>query len=238
VTTHSLGEMMIRGVATLIGAKLTAADSPAHAHVAQVAREHAEAVAKKRGGVITKRFVDGIEGAPEERVRFNGGSIVYEFTRQSGIARFMLARAIELSPVRTGAFAAAWFIVVNGAPWTRNLDDIPSGSTIMLTNYAPYARRLEMGHEVHLVAKNSRAGRKVRTSGKGFIKAHAQYLVAERVRQATLRQFPGLDVERAFVSIPGAGTGSASGWPVPWVIQRGRDAGQSVLYPAVIVSGA
>lgn len=206
-----------------------------------------EAVARKRIGVFARarvqeliasgevsdsytRTVDGVPGALEETVKLDGGRIEYAFARgRSGealrsAARFMLQYAQSHSPNSGGPYSQSWFLSVNGLPWTRPIDDIPDGAKVMLTNFAPFSRRLE---------------EQGRVLGRGRRAAHAnpERMVTERTRQAVLQKFPTLVVQRTYVAIPGAPGGSAGGWEVPYHLRTGPGRGSEILYPTVVIAG-
>jgi hypothetical protein len=193
----------------------------AHARVARKARARVADVAAAKGTKVWTTIVDGTTNSKEELAKLNGGKIVYAFPTRAAAIRFMLAYAKEHSPDPGGAFSEAWFIAVDGRPWTGSIDDIPTRSTVMLINFAPYARRLEEG-------RSSRArARRVRGT------LRQAYLVAERTRQATAAAFKDLSVSKQYVSIPGGPGASVRGWPVPYITQSG----ERVLYPAVVIAG-
>jgi hypothetical protein len=193
----------------------------AHARVAGKARARVAVVAAAKGVKVWTTIVDGTSNSKEELAKLKGGKIVYAFPTRAAAIRFMLAYAKEHSPDPGGPFSEAWFIAVDGQPWTGSIDDIPTRSTVMLINFAPYARRLEEGRSARARA------RKVRGT------LRQAYLVAERTRQATATAFKDLSVSKQYVSIPGGPGASARGWPVPYV----TTSGQRVLYPAVVIAG-
>jgi hypothetical protein len=90
-----------------------------------------------------------------------------------------------------------------------------------MTNFAPYARRLE---ELGRYGKSGRLSSYPRP----------EYVVTERVRQWAQKQFPGALIERIFVVIPGGGT--ARGWQVPYVLKRGMHKGETITYPALRIT--
>jgi uncharacterized protein YdbL (DUF1318 family) len=193
----------------------------AHARFARKARARVADVAAAKGEKVWTTIVDGTVNSKEELAKLAGGKVVYAFPTRAAAIRFMLAYAKEHSPDPGCAINEAWFIAVDGRPWTDSIDDIPTRATIMLINFAPYARRLEEG-------RSSRArARKVRGT------VRQAYLVAERTRQATAAAFKDLSVSKQYVSIPGGPGASLRGWPVPYITQSG----ERVLYPAVVIAG-
>ncbi len=91
-----------------------------------------------------KMFVDGIEGASEERVRPDG-VIVYAFDLAVDLFKF-IADQLELhAPKLTGRFARSFTFYADG----REIDvgaEIPQGaSEYVFINAQPYARKIERG---------------------------------------------------------------------------------------------
>jgi hypothetical protein len=197
-------------------------DSPAaHARFAIKARARAGEVAAKKGAKVWTTIVDGTTNSKEELAKLAGGKVVYAFPTRAAAIRFMLAYAKEHSPDPGGPFSEAWFLAVDGRPWTESIDTIPTRATVMLINFAPYARRLEEG-------RSSRArARRVRGT------LRQAYLIAERTRQATMQAFKDISVSKQYVSIPGGPGASVRGWPVPYTTKSG----ERVLYPAVVIAG-
>jgi hypothetical protein len=95
-----------------------------------------------------RRFVNGREGVPEEAVQ-PPGPIVYEFDYQAEIADYALNWARAASPVQSGRFRDAWFVMVEGAQ--VDPDEVPTGAEITITNDRPYARKIEIGHQTFSV---------------------------------------------------------------------------------------
>lgn len=111
-----------------------------HAKVAK--RELARYLAEAGDKPEIIRYVDGREGAAEESVRF-GGVIRYEFVRLARIARDALELARDLSPVRSGRYREAWFLMLDGQEVDANAVRADARE-ITLTNDQPYHRKLEM----------------------------------------------------------------------------------------------
>jgi hypothetical protein len=123
------------------------------------------------------RYVDDIEGAPEEAVKLNHGKIVYEGTSILEAVAFalgFLAANTPIGPVQGGHLKEDWFVSVDGRPWTADLSTIPDGANIMITNFRAYARKVDIRDKM-----------------------------TESARQATQRRFPTVYVGRTFVAIPG-----------------------------------
>ncbi len=225
----ALGALFRRRVSQLVRGH---ADSPAtRARVAAYARESlAELVAAGRASPVSTVFVDGRAGAAEETVKLNGGSIIYLFSQIAQAAAFALTEATNRSPVKSGAYRDGWFVAVGGQPWTAPFAEIPPGSVVTLTNAQPYHRKIDTGGMITSVPPG----------------------IVEATRQAVQRQFRGLTVEVAFVTLPNSyvlkGRGRESGltfsakqgWgrkhkPRP-ARAKDRQVGQVLTYPAVVIS--
>jgi hypothetical protein len=173
------------------------------ARVGERARERVgELIRAGVGSPAYTLFVDHRAGGPEETVKLDRGNITYLFARLSEAVSFALADARRRSPVESGRYRDSWFIVVNGQPWTAGIKDIPFGSQVMITNAEPYHRKIDTG------------GMRMRVPPG----------IVEAVRQDVQKQFPGLEANRTFISIP-SGTDSR-GDPVPYVLKtHGRESG-------------
>jgi hypothetical protein len=158
-------------------------------------------------------FVDGTEGKPVSQVALNGGTVLYLFSRLTDAVVAALAYARSISPVgETGNYRDSWVVIVNGNIWTGQLTDIPQGSEVTLTNFAPYARKIE---------EKGRFGRG------GRLKSYPvpARVISEQTRRYVARLYPYLKVTRAFVLIPGG-----------YILKTGPEAGQPMTYPAVIIA--
>jgi hypothetical protein len=225
----ALADKFRRTVHLMVDRRLSSAD--AHQRVGAFARARvAELISNGTGSPVFRRFVDNVEGAPEEAVRLDGGQIVYVWSKIALAAAYALSLAVERSPVHSGDYKRAWFLVVDNVPWTDDIARIPAGSVVILTNKEPYHRKIDTGGQ--------------RTS--------VPPLITEDVRQAVQRRFPALRVQRLFVNLPGGanyrlrGQGRESGlsynkktatWTrkhAPRPSRRSdRQAGALLSYPAV-----
>lgn len=132
-----------------------------------------------------RRFVDGVENAPNEAVTINAagtGSILYAFSNMAEAAGFALDFAISHSPKLSGDYAASWYLLVDGQPYaSADLMAIPLGAEVIVSNYRPYHRKIDVGGMRMDVAPQ----------------------IVEATRQAVMRKFPGISAERKFITIPG-----------------------------------
>lgn len=81
--------------------------------IATAKREHAAVMRADPRPSAFKRWVDGVEGAPEERVK-DRGVIHYEYSRIDEIVRFTMDTLFDKSPVRTGRYRKSHTIFVDG----------------------------------------------------------------------------------------------------------------------------
>lgn len=132
-----------------------------------------------------RRFVNGVENAPNETVLVNAagsGSIRYQFSNMAEAAGFALQYAIAHSPRQSGAYANAWYLLVNGTPYTStDLRALPLGAEVIVTNHMDYHRKIDVGGMRMSVAPQ----------------------IVEATRQAVMRKFPNVTAERRFITIPG-----------------------------------
>jgi len=191
----------------------------ARARVAKHLRLRIEEMAAAGEVPLFRQFVDGVETGDLSKITFRGSSIVLKFDRLDGAARAILAYAKEISPNPGGPYSQAWFLAVNGVPFTDLSQHIPHDASVYLTNFAPFARRLE---------EQGRTGRSGRLSGY----ARPELVVTERTRAWAKTRFPSVVVERLYVAIPG-GAGTARGWQVPYILKTGPHRGEPILYPAI-----
>lgn len=167
-----------------------------------------------------RRAIDGVEGAGADALDVVHGAVVsYTYPSIAQAVDLALQTAQELSPDAGGPYARSWIVVVNGQPWSDSIADIPSDAVVWVTNFAPYARRLEQGWHRARSARH-RPG----------------LFITETVRQAVQSAFPDLDVARDFVPLSSAPPGRTN-WEVPYTRKRGEARGEPILYPAVVIRG-
>jgi hypothetical protein len=175
----------------------------------------------KRGGKLPlyDMFVDGKKTGDLSTITFRGGVVEIKFRLLDGVVRAILDYAKTISPRKDGDYADAWFLMVDGVVVTDLSKTIPHNSKVVISNFAPYARRLE------------EQGRSGGRSGRLTSYSHPELVVTERTRAWAQSKFKGALIERLFVTIPG-GAG-ARGWEVPYHLRRGRYQGQEITYPAL-----
>ncbi|HYF88977.1 hypothetical protein [Azospirillum sp.] len=156
-----------------------------HAEIARKGLVEHLAQSKTPPQVVT--FVDGRKGASEDSVKF-GGVIRYEFHRLAEVAAFALRRAQELSPVDSGAYKDAWFVMAGGKQVPA--EGVPNTGEIVVTNDKPYHRKLEMT----VNANHWRTGKAMARLPAGIV---------ERLRQEVFRQFPGVYASVDFITLQG-----------------------------------
>ena len=167
---------------------------------------------------LFEMFVDGSKTGDLSHVSFKHGEIEIKFPRTAGSALAILTHAKEISAYKSGRYRDAWFLIVNGRPWTDFTQPLPYRAEVYLTNFAPFARRRE---------EYGRFGR----SGRLSSYVRPENVVTERARQWGMKMFPGVTIDRTYISIPGGGKSGM--WQVPYVLKRGPKAGETMLYPAL-----
>lgn len=151
-------------------------------HIARAQRGLAEFMARQETKPSYTIEVDGRPASSETQVK-PFGVIVYRFSRLREVVVFALAEARRLSPVKSGRYRDAWFVMMNDAQVA--LDAIPENARqILLTNDQPYSRKINVG-------------------APGFEK-YASPGIVEKVRQLILRKYRTLvDVNVEFVTLKG-----------------------------------
>lgn len=123
-------------------------------HIMLAKREHGRVMNDDPRPTSFQRYVDGRVGAPEESVR-PGGVIVYRYPRLELVAQFALETLFELSPVLSGEYRMGHRLFLNGKE-VASLAAYKSGDEVAVTNYLPYARKIEIGKMTMRVSGSSR----------------------------------------------------------------------------------
>ncbi|PSJ55806.1 hypothetical protein [Pseudaminobacter soli (ex Li et al. 2025)] len=160
------------------------------------------------------RFVNGVRGAPEEAYQAPG-AIIYEFTNWPLVINAALDELRKRSPRKSGRFASS-FIVISGGRLVTDYSAIPADAEVIITNAQPYVRRLEGG------------------------KKKGQKRIFDGSKSALGRRFSGVfRFETRFLDIAG-GVHPL----IPYILKgshgrrEGRQAGQPITYPAIVINGA
>jgi hypothetical protein len=115
-------------------------------------RLHAEVMATDPRPTNFRRWVDGVEGAREERVK-PSGIIQYRYSRLELVAQFAMETLFDKSPVgepgdprpgHPGFYRNNHIMYLNGVAVT-NLKDWKAGDEIAIANAVPYSRVIELG---------------------------------------------------------------------------------------------
>jgi hypothetical protein len=160
------------------------------------------------------RFVNAVQGAPEEAYRAPG-SILYEFVNWSLVVKATLEELAKRSPrAKSGRFAASFIVIVGGRVVT-DLSTITGGQEVIITNAQPYVRKAESG----LLGVPRRR-------------------LFDGTKNAMARRFSGaFKFETRFLNISGGVHPM-----IPYVLKRSqgnrkdRQAGMPITYPAIIVN--
>lgn len=100
---------------------------------------------RSRRGVTpaVETTVDGIRGAQPKAVKL-GGRIRFDFLYWAEIAEFALQTLRDFSPVESGAYRNAHFVMAGGAQVDPSA--IPAETAeLIVTNDEPYARKIQIG---------------------------------------------------------------------------------------------
>jgi len=177
-------------------------------HAAVARRGLVDHLRKLKGDLPeVQTFVDGRLGAPEESVK-PYGVIRYEFVFASEAATFALKEAQEMSPVDSGAFRRAWFLMVDGKEVAADAIP-PSARRIVLTNDRPYARKIEVGAMTVRVPPG----------------------IVDRLQRVVLRRFGNsVEADVQYIELAGGYRLKRDGG------RKGRRKGDPLTYPALIMT--
>jgi len=181
------------------------------AETAEEARD--AAISAGEASAHYETFVNYEEGRSEEQVK-PPGPIIYVFDYGIEIAQFALELARALSPVRSGAYRDAWFLLDESGAQTTP-ENLTPGAPFTITNDKPYARKIEVG----------------------AMKVSVPPGIVERLRKGVLGRYGNsVSAKVKFIKLEGGyvlkrhGTGGR---------QRRRDeraAGTAINYPALVVA--
>lgn len=124
-------------------AALATAAATQRALVDTAKREHAVIMNTSPHPTSFTRRVDGKLGAVEETVKPDG-IIVYDYPRMDEIVQVAMNTLFDLSPVYTGEYRLSHQIFVGGKA-VRNLEEWDGTSDIVISNFLPYSRKIELG---------------------------------------------------------------------------------------------
>jgi len=195
--------------------------------VATAKAAHAKVMATDPRPVTFQRFVDGSEGAPEEAVK-PFGVIVYEYPRLNEVALFALETLRSLSPVGSardphpGAYRDGHRLYLNG----QAVDDLStwhSGDDVCIMNFAPYARKIEVGNMA------------MKVPGTDHVYQQAQQLISARQGNLAKVTFEWRGLLSGGYTLVGqfrrgVGAHARTG------LRKDTSAGASMTYPALIIA--
>lgn len=91
------------------------------------------------------RYVNGVEGAPEEAY-MAPGSIVYEFTNWPLVINAALDELKKRGPrPKSGQFNSSYVVIVGGRLPVMDYSKIRSDAEVIILNAMPYSRKAEVG---------------------------------------------------------------------------------------------
>lgn len=136
-----------RDLAVIVDEELSpAAQSRALAVFARETLAEAQATNRQALGRVPphRTFVDGVPGAPPDRVR-PSGTIVFEFELVGDVLMFIFAELERVSPVRSGRYRSSHTLFADGieVPITDRTQVIPPAREYVFVSNLPYARKLE-----------------------------------------------------------------------------------------------
>lgn len=168
----------------------------------------AQSIAAGEASPAYRKFVNGRPDADEETVR-PPGPILYLFDYATEIAEFALQWARDNSPLLSGAYRDAWFVLAGGQQVAPS--EIPPGSSFIVTNDRPYARKIEVGTATFSVPPG----------------------IVERLRQAVLSRYGNLvSANVRFISLQGGYVLKGRGRRAA---RRDRRPGAQLTYPSLVL---
>lgn len=190
------------------------------AFLARAARERlAAAQAEGIAPRAFTRFVDNVEGVPEEQVRPDG-VILYRFRALANAAVFALAYLQGRSPVASGQFKRSFWVGVGGDEdgigarfmyWGQFQPELVSGpvEAITIGNHAPYNRLVD-----------------VQMAGQRRVPFSVPADMYEEAARAVAQRFRGLRARRVYTRL----------FPDQYVLRTGPRKGKPVHSPALVIS--
>lgn len=173
----------------------------------------ADVIASGEASPIYDRYVNGRPNLPEEAVQLPG-LIVYEFVNWSLVINAALAELEKRAPRKSGRFASS-FIVIVGEQIVTDYSKIQAGREVIITNAQPYVRKVEAG-----------------------ILAPPRNYVFDGTKRAMASRFNGsFSFVTRWLNIA-QGVDSR----IPYILKgsqgrrKGRQAGDPITYPAVIIN--
>ncbi len=150
--------------------------------------------------------VNGAEVSSEDAVGLGPATISYRLQRLPQVGRYAVNIAKQISPVDSGEYRAAWFLLADNAEVSENLIP-PNVEELMLVNDVPYARKINV------------RGAGIQGVPPGIV---------ERVRQFVLRRFGGfVTAEIEFHTLRG-------GYILKTSTKR-HHAGEEMSYPSIVM---
>jgi len=183
------------------------------ARLAETAREDvARLIASGRASPRYRRFVDGVEGAPETAVKPDG-MILYRFDYMAEVAAFVLSFLEARAPKRTGEFSKSFYLGLDGkfVP-ARFFNPATMGDVreIACGNMQPQAR----------IADTQMVGTK-------RVRFSVPPGMFEDAAQAVRSRFGNIVTAKRVYTLR---------WPGQYTLRTGKRAGKPVESPAVVIT--
>jgi hypothetical protein len=201
--------------------------------------ELARAIQSGEGSPNYARFVDGIEGAPEESVTAPG-PILYQFAWWEEIIETALAELIDRSPKKSGRYASS-FVVLASQQVVTGYGDIPGGAEVIIFNAQPYTRKVEVGAMTMSVPPRhfdrARQALVRRFGANGAFRFQTQFLnVAKGLHPLVPYILKGQYAGRRNAQLSAARAGKLQHGFVKLQRRQDRDAGKPISYPAIVIN--
>ena len=186
-----------------------------NAALASFAKEELrKVIASGEGSSTYERYVNGRKGAAEETVQAPG-PILYEFTNWPLIVRTALSELAKRAPVKSGRYAAGFVVLAGGMP-VKSFADIDPGAEVIIFNVRPYTRKIEVGA--------NGGGRKHFDGARQALNARFRGAFSVQLQFLNMRAGIHPDVPYRLHQAQGR--------------RRGRQSGDVISYPALIINVA
>lgn len=188
------------------------------ANAAMIERNRVLREEAQRGGIAPTAtdFVDGVRGAPYQRVKPDGVIRI-----QYGYAREVALQALKLltlrAPVLTGEYLKSFVILVDGSAVAGPFAIPATFDECLIIATAPYARRLEIGKK---------------RDGTPFVVRKDPHIVEEIAMVLKIAYKDLARVSYTYRELEG-GYALAHSYPLPQGKYKGKRRGDPMRYPAI-----
>ncbi|HTM78590.1 MAG TPA: hypothetical protein VL133_13295 [Devosia sp.] len=225
----------IRLATEAVSAEATSAELAAFAK-----SELARVIKTGEGNANYTRFVDGIEGAPEESVEAPG-PILYQFSWWEEIIVAALAELEKRSPRSSGRYASS-FVVLASQQVVTGFDDISGGAEVIIFNAQPYTRKVEVPNAMQMSVPPRHFDMATRAlvrkfGANGSFRFQTQFLnIASGLHPLVPYILKGQYGRRRSAQLSAAKAGLLQHGFKKLQRRQDRDVGKPITYPAIVIN--